>query len=337
MQPENEKDFWPGKRVLVTGADGFIGSHLVEALIGMGAIVTAFVHYNSFDDVGWLDSISDARSSRLKIFPGDVRDADRVREAMEGNEVVFHLASLIAIPYSYHAPSSYVNTNVVGTLNVLTACRDLGIARVVHTSTSEVYGTARYVPIDESHPLQGQSPYSATKIAADMLAESFFRSYDVPVVTIRPFNTYGPRQSARAVIPTIISQLLDGANELKLGSLSPTRDMNYVADTVRGFMLGACSPGAIGRVINIGSGREISIGDLAQMLIDLVGREVRIVCDEERLRPQKSEVNRLLCNAALAKELLGWEAKYTLEEGLKKTIEWISENRSAYRSNRYTI
>src|SRR5450756_2011501 len=274
------------KSVLVTGSDGFIGSHLCEALLRERCRVRAFVYYNSFNSWGWLDTLSALEQRKLDVFVGDVRDPNGVRKAMEGVDVVFHLAALIGIPFSYHSPDSYVDTNVKGTLNVLQASRDLGLERVVVTSTSEVYGTAQYVPIDEAHPLQGQSPYSASKIGADMMAESFYRSFDLPVVIVRPFNTYGPRQSARAVIPTVITQLLAGATEIKLGAVHPTRDLNYVTDTAAGFVALAEADAALGREVNVGSGREIAIGHLAQLLIDRVNPDARIVTDVQRMRPE---------------------------------------------------
>ncbi len=328
-----------GKKVVVTGADGFIGSHLTEALVALGCDVTAFCYYNSFNSLGWLDTIPAETTSQLRVFMGDVRDGNGVRESLRGADVVFHLAALIGIPFSYHSPDSYVDTNVKGTLNVLQAARDLELERVVVTSTSEVYGTALYVPIDEKHPRQGQSPYSATKIGGDAMAEAFYRSFDLPVVTVRPFNTYGPRQSARAVIPTIITQLLAGAAELKLGSVTPTRDLNYVADTVAGFIALAQCDAAVGRDVNVGNGREISVGDLAEKLIGLTGASARIVTDEERLRPEKSEVERLLASNALARELTGWEPQVTLDEGLQRTVDWFSDedNRSRYKWDTYNV
>lgn len=329
--------FWQQERVLVTGADGFIGSHLCERLAAEGARVRAFALYNSLGRWGWLDHLEPGARSRLDVFPGDIRDPGRVGEAASGCRFVFHLASLIAIPYSYHAPDSYVQTNVGGALNILNACRRAGVERLVHTSTSEVYGSARYVPIDEAHPLQGQSPYSATKIAADMLAESFHRSFGLPVAIIRPFNTFGPRQSDRAVIPTIISQLLSGADEIRLGALTPTRDFNFVLDTVEGFLAVARSEAAVGRVINIGSGREVSIGELAELLMGLVGHRARIVCEESRLRPGKSEVNRLLCDNRLARELAGWQPAHSLERGLEETIAWMRDNQGHYHPHTYTL
>lgn len=325
---------WKRKRVLVTGAGGFIGSHLTERLVEEGANVRAMVHYNALGTWGWLDK-SPVRSD-IEVVAGDICDRGSVRQAMQDAEIVFHLAALIAIPYSYHAPASYVRTNVEGTLNVLQAARELGVERIVHTSTSEVYGTARYVPIDEAHPLQGQSPYSASKIGADKLVESFHLSFDLPVVTVRPFNTFGPRQSARAVIPTIITQCLTG-KIVCLGNLHPTRDLNYVSNTVDGFVLAATAPNAIGQTINLGSGHEISIGDLAKLIIRLVGRPISIESDEQRLRPDKSEVERLLADNTVARSILGWEPVVGLEEGLECTIEWMRQHQERYRPNVYTI
>jgi len=328
---------WQNRKVLVTGADGFIGSHLTERLAREGARVRALVYYNSFGHWGWLDETDSALMKNIEIFLGDIRDANRASEAVEGQEMVFHLASLIAIPYSYHAPDSYVQTNIGGTLNILNACRKMGVDRIIHTSTSEVYGTAQYVPIDEKHPLQPQSPYSATKIGADMLAESFHRSFNLPVITIRPFNTYGPRQSARAVIPTIVSQLYHGDKKIKLGALHPTRDFNYVADTVSGFLYGAVCDKAVGQVMNIGSGQEISIKDLAETIMNVTGKEADIVCEEERLRPKKSEVDRLLCDGSRAKEWTGWTPQYTLEQGLAETARWIQDHPKLFKATRYNI
>jgi len=327
---------WNNKKVLVTGADGFIGSHLTERLAEQGAQVRAFVYYNSFGRLGWLDETSADLIKNIEVFSGDIRDPYRVTEAVKGEEIVFHLASLIAIPYSYHAPDSYVQTNVGGTLNVLNACRSQGVERLVHTSTSEVYGTAQYVPIDEKHPLQGQSPYSATKIGADMLAESFHRSFNLPLVIVRPFNTYGPRQSARAVIPTIMSQLLSDVRQIKLGDLTPTRDFTYVSDTVSGFLSAAVCDRALGHTINVGSGQEISIGDLAQTIIEVTGIEAEIICENDRLRPPKSEVNRLLCNASRAQEWAGWTPKKSLEEGLIETSHWVRKNLDCFKPNLYS-
>lgn len=319
-------DFWQKKPVLVTGADGFIGSHLVERLAEAGAKVRAFAYYNSFANLGNLEMLPKAVLENMEIVSGDIRDSNQVARVIDGCEVVFHLASLIAIPYSYDAPGSYVQTNVCGTLNVLNACRKHGVKRMVHTSTSEVYGTAQYVPIDEKHPLQAQSPYSASKIGADALVESYWRSFDLPVSVVRPFNTFGPRQTARAVIPTIISQLLAGAKQIKLGALSPSRDFNYVADTVDGFLAVGESEKTLGKVINIGSGRDISIGDLAELIMQTVDRKVPIVQDQARLRPDKSEVDRLCCDSSLARELTNWQPRVGLEQGLAFTADWIGRN-----------
>jgi dTDP-glucose 4,6-dehydratase len=325
---------WTGRRVLVTGGGGFIGSHLVERLVELGATVRALVHYNALGSRGWLDG-SPVRDE-VEVVAGDVTDRDSVRQAMREREVVFHLAALIAIPYSYQAPASYVRTNVEGTVNVLQNARDLGVERVVHTSTSEVYGTARYAPIDEAHPLQGQSPYSASKIGADKLAEAFHLSFGLPVVTVRPFNTFGPRQSARAIIPTIITQCLAG-ERVRLGNLHPTRDLNYVANTAEGFVRAAAAPEAIGRTINLGTGREISMGDLARLIMQLVGREATVETDEQRLRPEGSEVDRLLADTTLARNLLGWEPAVDLETGLRRTIDWMREHQDRYRPGVYTV
>lgn len=324
---------WRNKKVLVTGAAGFIGSHLTEALASAGADVRALVHYNSLNQTGWLE---EARAQNLKVIAGDICDRDSVKTAAKEVEVIFHLAALIAIPYSYHAPSSYVRTNIEGTLNILSAARELGVGRVVHTSTSEVYGSARYVPIDEKHPLQGQSPYSASKIGADKIAESFQCSFNVPVVTVRPFNTFGPRQSARAVIPTIITQGL-AHGRVKLGNLHPTRDLNYVSNTVEGFMAAALAPDVLGETFNLGSGREISIGDLAKLISEIAGIPIEVISDSERLRPEKSEVDRLLASNALATEKLKWTPRVSLEEGLAKTIEWLKGNMHYYRTDAYVI
>lgn len=325
------------KKILVTGADGFIGSHLVEELVIEGYQVKAFVLYNSFNTWGWLDTLDKSIMDHVEIFQGDIRDPHGVKTAMQGVDAVFHLAALIAIPFSYHSPDTYVDTNIKGTLNVLQAARELGNIRTLVTSTSEVYGTAQYVPIDEKHPFQGQSPYSATKIGADRLAESFYRSFDLPVTIVRPFNTYGPRQSARAVIPTIITQLLAGKTEIKLGSLTPTRDFNYVKDTVRGFVEIYESNKAIGEEINIATQKEISIGELAQEMIRQINPQAQILCEEQRLRPGKSEVNRLLgCNEKI-KRLTKWQPQYSLEEGLRQTIQWIEGNMQYYKTDIYNI
>lgn len=332
-----DKRMKTGKKVLVTGADGFIGSHLVEELGKKGYQVRAFVFYNSFNTWGWLDTLSAEIMKSVEIFQGDVRDPNGVEEAMNGVDAVFHLAALIAIPFSYHSPDTYVDTNIKGTLNVLQAARKFQTERVLVTSTSEVYGTAQYVPIDEKHPFQGQSPYSATKIGADRLAESFYRSFQLPVTIVRPFNTYGPRQSARAVIPTIITQLLSGKTEIKLGSLTPTRDFNYVKDTVNGFLSIYESEKTAGEEINIATQKEISIGQLAEELIRQINPKASIVCDEERLRPQKSEVNRLLgCNEKILR-LTDWKPQYSLEEGLQETIAFLRENLDRYKVDIYNI
>lgn len=335
MSEETTHEFnWSGRRVLVTGAGGFIGSHLTERLVQLGASVRAMVRYNSTGAAGWLDSSEVAGS--FEVFPGDIRDASLVDEAVAGCDTVFHLAALIAIPYSYKAPSSYVETNVLGTLNVLNAAARHGVRCVVHTSTSEVYGTARSVPITESHPLQGQSPYSASKIGADKLAESFCLSYGTPVAIVRPFNTFGPRQSARAVIPTIIGQLLSGS-EVKLGNTTPTRDFNYVENTVSAFVASACSPKAIGQTIHFGSGRETSIGELAHLIAGMMGKPISIDVDAQRLRPRNSEVERLVASNALAQQLLGWTPGVSLEDGLERTIEWLKANIGRYDKSRYAV
>ncbi len=324
-------------KLLVTGADGFIGSHLTEELVKRGYQVKAFVCYNSFNTWGWLDTLPEAVMKHVEIFQGDIRDPNGVYEAMKEVDAVFHLAALIAIPFSYHSPDTYVDTNIKGTLNVLQAARKLETKRVLVTSTSEVYGTAQYVPIDEKHPFQGQSPYSATKIGADRLAESFYRSFGLPVTIVRPFNTYGPRQSARAVIPTVITQLLAGKREIKLGSLTPTRDFNYVKDTADGFISIYESECTIGEEINIATQKEISIGQLAKELIRQINPEAEIICDGERLRPEKSEVNRLLgCNEKILR-LTDWRPKYSLEEGLKHTIEFLKENLDRYKTEIYNL
>lgn len=313
------------KKVLVTGADGFIGSHLVEALIKRGCDVRAFVFYNSFNSWGWLDTIEPEVQKKLDVFAGDIRDPNGVREAMKGCDIVFHLAALIAIPFSYHSPDSYIDTNIKGTLNVLQAAKLLGTSKVLVTSTSEVYGTAQYAPIDEKHPFQGQSPYSATKIGADRLAESFYRSFNTPVVIVRPFNTYGPRQSARAVIPTIITQLLSGETELKLGSITPTRDFNYVADTVNGFLALAESDAAIGEEINIATGTEHTVGDVANYLIAAINPEAKLIVKDDRLRPEKSEVFRLIGDATKITSLTSWRATFDLNAGLADTLSWFKQ------------
>ncbi|MFJ9450915.1 NAD-dependent 4,6-dehydratase LegB [Herbaspirillum sp. NPDC101397] len=330
-------------KILVTGADGFIGSHLVETLVRQGHEVRAFTLYNSFNSWGWLDQAAEDVKGHFEVFSGDIRDPHGVKEAMKGCDVVLHLAALIAIPYSYHSPDTYVDTNVKGTLNVLQAARDLGVKRLVHTSTSEVYGTAQFVPITELHPLVGQSPYSATKIAADQLAYSFHASFGLPVVIARPFNTYGPRQSARAVIPTIITQIASGQRQIKLGAVSPTRDFNYVRDTVAGFIAAMESDQGLGEVVNFGSNFEISIGDTARLIAEAMNVEVEIVTDEARLRPENSEVERLWAANDKANILFGWQPAYAGREGFKRglveTAEWFvkSGNLSAYKSNIYNV
>ena len=330
-------------KILVTGADGFIGSHLVEALVRAGEDVRAFVLYNSFNSWGWLDKCAPDVKGKFEVFAGDIRDPNGVRKAMEGCDTVYHLAALIAIPYSYHSPDTYLDTNVRGTLNIVQAARDLGVSKVVHTSTSEVYGTARFVPITEEHPLQGQSPYSASKIGADQMAMSFYLSFETPVAVIRPFNTYGPRQSARAVLPTVITQIASGKRRLELGAVSPTRDFYYVEDTVRGFIAVAQSPASIGEVINIGSNFEVSVGDSVSMIAELMGADVEIVTDEQRLRPTNSEVERLWAENEKAKRLLGWEPAYAgrdgFRRGLKNTIDWFTdpENLQSYKTGIYNI
>ena len=324
-------------KVLVTGADGFIGSHLVEELVKKGYDVKAFAYYNSFNTWGWLDTLPAEIMNHVEVFTGDIRDPNGVRKAVKRMEQIFHLAALIAIPFSYHSPDSYVDTNIKGTLNVLQAARDFDVQKIMVTSTSEVYGTAKYVPIDEKHPYQGQSPYSATKIGADRLAESFYRSFDLPVSIVRPFNTYGPRQSARAVIPTIITQLLSGATEIKLGAVSPTRDFNYVKDTAHGFISIAESENTIGEEINIATQKEISIGELANEIIKQINPNAKIVCDEERLRPEKSEVNRLLGANKKICTLTDWRPQYDLKQGIKETIQWMEKNLDKYKADIYNI
>lgn len=331
------------KKFLVTGADGFIGSHLVEFLIRQGNEVKAFVQYNSFNFWGWIENIPEELKPKLEVFSGDIRDYHGVKTAMKDCDCVLNLAALIAIPYSYHSPDTYIDTNIKGALNVVQAARELEISKVVQTSTSEVYGTAQFVPMTEKHPLKGQSPYSASKIGADQIAMSFYYSFGVPVAIIRPFNTYGPRQSARAVIPTIITQIAQGKRKIKLGALSPTRDFNYVSDTVRGFVDIASSENSIGEVINIGSGFEVSIGDTAKLIAEVMGADIEIFSDEERIRPEKSEVNRLFADNTKAKKLLGWEPEFSgidgFKRGLKKTADWFlkPENRKIYKSDIYNI
>ena len=330
-------------KILVTGADGFIGSHLTEALVRAGHDVRAFVLYNSLNSWGWLDHCSPDVRGKFEVFSGDIRDPNGVRESMKGCDRVLHLAALIAIPYSYHSPDTYVDTNVKGTLNILQAARDLGVDRLIHTSTSEVYGTARFVPITEEHPLQGQSPYSATKIAADQLAFSFYASFGLPVVVARPFNTYGPRQSARAVIPTIITQIASGQQRIKLGAISPTRDFNFVDDTVTGFIAALNSKNGVGETVNFGSNFEISIGDTARIIAEVMNTEVEIVTDEVRLRPEASEVERLWADNSKAKQLFGWQPQYGALEGFKrgieKTTEWfvIPDNLRSYKTDIYNL
>jgi NAD dependent epimerase/dehydratase len=331
------------KTVLVTGADGFIGSHLTEALVRQGYSVRAFVYYNSFNSWGWLDQCADNIKGKFEVFPGDVRDPHGVKEAMKGCDAVLHLAALIAIPFSYHSPDTYVDTNIKGTLNVLQAARELGVERIIHTSTSEVYGTARFVPITEDHPLQGQSPYSATKIAADQLAYSFYSSFALPVVTVRPFNTYGPRQSARAVIPTIITQIANGERKIQLGALTPTRDFSYVQDTVNGFLAALNSKNGLGQVINLGSNFEISISETVALIAESMNATVEITSSEKRLRPENSEVERLWADNSKANELFGWQPTYSgrdgFKRGLEETIAWFTEsdNLRSYKSDIYNL
>ncbi|KNY30277.1 NAD-dependent 4,6-dehydratase LegB [Pseudobacteroides cellulosolvens] len=326
-----------GKKVLVTGADGFIGSHLVEALIEEGARVTAFVFYNSFNSWGWLDTFPADTLSKINVFQGDIRDLNCLREVVKDVDSIFHLAALIAIPYSYIAPESYIDTNIKGTLNILQAAKDFSVERVFITSTSEVYGTAKYVPIDELHPFQGQSPYSASKIGADRIAESFYRSYNLPVTIVRPFNTYGPRQSARAVIPAIISQLLSGKTEIKLGNLTPTRDFNYVKDTVNGFIEIAKSDRTIGEEINIATGVETCIGDIFEEIRLQINKEAKVINDDIRIRPEKSEVDRLLGSNKKIMELTNWKPEYSLKDGLKETIVWLRDNLERYKTDIYNV
>ena len=327
---------WEQKQVLVTGAGGFIGSHLTEALVKAGAKVRVFIRYNSRDGRGNLEDLEPRLMDQVEIIAGDLRDADVIERSVKGCNAVFHLGALVGIPYSYKNPREVVETNIMGTFNVLTAARDHGVERIVHTSTSEVYGSALYVPIDETHPLQGQSPYSASKIGADKLAESFYASFDLPVVTVRPFNCYGPRQSARAVIPTLITQVL-ACQEIRLGNTDTLRDFTYVTDTTEGFIKAAQSPAGFGKVINIGSGREISIGQLAQIIIKSLQSSAQIVVDESRVRPSRSEVNRLLADNRLAKETIGWEPHVTLEEGIKKTIAWVAAHMNRFQIGKYQI
>jgi len=327
------------KKVLITGADGFIGSHLVEELLNEGCRVKAFVYYNSFNSWGWLDTLPQDILANIEIFSGDIRDPNGVREAVKGVDIIFHLAALIAIPFSYHSPDSYIDTNVKGTLNIIQAAKDLGIERVLVTSTSEVYGTAQYIPIDENHPRQPQSPYSASKIGADCIAESFYKSFNLPLTIVRPFNTYGPRQSARAVIPTIITQLLNGKDEIKLGDTIPTRDLLFVKDTARGFVEIAKSTTLIGHDCNIATQSEISIGDLAQELINQINPNARIISDEQRIRPEKSEVFRLFGSSQKIKEHTNWKPLHSLADGLSETIKWFNDpaNLSRYKADIYNI
>ncbi len=330
-------------KILVTGADGFIGSHLTEALVRAGYDVRAFVLYNSFNSWGWLDHCDGEVKGQFEVFAGDIRDPNGVRTAMKNSDGVLHLAALIAIPYSYHSPDTYVDTNIKGTLNIVQAARDLGVSKIVHTSTSEVYGTAQFVPITEDHPLQGQSPYSASKIGADQIAMSFYTSFDTPVAILRPFNTYGPRQSARAVIPTIITQIATGNKQVKLGALDPTRDFNYVADTVAGFLAALKSDKCIGEVLNIGSNFEISIGDTAHTIAKLMGEEIEIISDEQRLRPENSEVERLWASSEKANKILGWQPEFSgvegFRRGLEETIAWFSKpsHLESYKSEIYNL
>ncbi|MBU3093634.1 NAD-dependent 4,6-dehydratase LegB [Clostridium sp. CM028] len=328
---------WQGKKVLVTGAEGFIGSHLTERLVELGADVTALAQYNSFNNWGWIDTFDKSVKESIKVVTGDIREYDGMKRIIKGQEVVFHLAALIAIPYSYLSPMAYVRTNVEGTTNVLEACREYGVEKIVHTSTSETYGTALYVPIDEKHPMQGQSPYSASKIGADKMAESYYKSFNMPIATIRPFNTYGPRQSARAVIPTIISQILAGKTEIKLGSLTPTRDFNFVLDTAQAFIKIAESEKTNGEVINAGSNHEITIGETVKKIISIIGKDVKIICDDERLRPINSEVNRLWADNTKIKELTLWKPNYTIDRGLEATVDWIKNNMQHFKTDIYNI
>ncbi|MGH4052851.1 MAG: NAD-dependent 4,6-dehydratase LegB [Clostridium sp.] len=326
-----------GKKVLITGAEGFIGSHLTEKLMKLGADVTALVQYNSFNNWGWIDTFDKNIKENIKVVTGDIREYDGMKRIIKGQEVVFHLAALIAIPYSYLSPMAYVKTNVEGTTNVLEACREYGVEKIVHTSTSETYGSALYVPIDEKHPMQGQSPYSASKIGADKMAESYYKSFDMPIAIIRPFNTYGPRQSARAIIPTIISQILAGKTEIKLGSLTPTRDFSFVKDTAQAFIKVAESTKTIGEVINVGSNYEITIEDTVRKIIRIIGKDVKILCDDERIRPKNSEVNRLWADNTKIKQLTGWQPNYNIDKGLEATIEWIKNNMLYFKTDIYNV
>jgi NAD dependent epimerase/dehydratase len=327
---------WTEKHVLITGAGGFIGSHLVESLLSLGAEVTAFVHYNSRNDWGMLEKIAGKKNPHLSIVMGDITDSTAVKKSLKDQDVVFHLAALIGIPYSYYAPESYIRTNILGTFNVVQGCIDTQVEKVIHTSTSEVYGTAKYTPIDENHPLRGQSPYSASKIGADKIVESYFDSFGLPVATIRPFNTFGPRQSTRAIIPTIITQALTSP-VVKVGSLTPIRDFTYVLDTVQGFLDIATYNSAIGKTINIGSGSAVSIGELCEMITRRINRDIKIFTDKKRIRPEHSEVQQLICNNSLAREILGWTPQYSLQKGLDETIVWMKTSIDSYKSGVYTI
>lgn len=328
---------WSQKKILVTGADGFIGSHLVEGLLKKNAKVRAFVYYNSFNSWGWLDSLPKSSLRKIEIFTGDIRDSNGVLEAVKGVDIIFHLAALIGIPFSYHSPDSYVDTNIKGTLNILQAARKMNVGKVLHTSTSEVYGTAQYTPIDEGHPINPQSPYAATKSAADSLALSFYKSFELPVTILRPFNTFGPRQSARAIIPTIISQIYAGEKNIKLGNLDATRDFNYVENTVDAFIKLAEARGTSGEVYNAGSGQEISVQDLAQLIQKIVKKKVHFITEEKRIRPRNSEVGQLICDAAKIKKTCGWSPQKDLEQGLVLTCRWIGENIKTYKPDLYNI
>ena len=328
---------WKNKKILVTGADGFIGSHLVEKLVGLGADVRAFSFYNSFNTWGWMDSFSKDTLKKIHVFTGDIRDPNGVSTAVEDREIIFHLAALIGIPFSYHSPDSYVDTNVKGTLNILQAAKKCGVKKIVHTSTSEIYGTAQYAPIDEKHPVNPQSPYAATKSAADSLALSFHRSFELPVTVLRPFNTFGPRQSARAIIPTIISQIYAGQKTIKLGNMNVTRDFNYVSNTVDSFLKVAVSPKTIGEVINSGSGREAAIGEVLEIIQDITKSKVKVVTEQSRMRPEKSEVERLICSSEKLQQLTDWKPEVSLEAGLKKTCQWIKTNMKTFKTDIYNV